>query len=193
MIEHTAWVGADYKLGLSGSRIAIVGFSHHLGDDGGEDSNDGTIQCIRNVISGEWKIAFFTQIRNYFGFANHDAYWQRVIFFNYLPDSVGDGSQRYGHGTPEQRSLAQVRFVRILNERIPQKVLIFTGRHWAFPDVACEQLSPQFPKFWHGIYSAGNHKITAFFLRHPQGASGDLMRRAVKDVLDRPNPIGGGC
>ncbi len=137
----------------------------------------------------EWNIRFFTQIRSYFGYRDHDNFWRRVIFFNYLPSLVGRAGQRFSHGTPEQRRIAQERFQRILREKVPQKVLVFTSSWWAFPPMETPQsLGPEFPRFLHGRYNIGGHHIAAFFLRHPQGASGDVMRRAVKYVLDGPNP-----
>jgi hypothetical protein len=187
MIEHEPWVGCHYKVGISGQRIALVGYSHYLGD-GDEDHTDGTITCIRRVMSGEWKIPFFTQIRNYFGYDDHRLFWPYIMFFNYLPCCVGGADQRYGHGTDEQRSVAQARLLTLLEQNTPDKVLVFTRRHWAFPDTPCQNFGPEFPKFWYGTYCIRNHNIPTFFLRHPQGANRDLMRKAVKNVLDRPIP-----
>jgi hypothetical protein len=139
-------------------------------------------------MSGEWKIAFFTQIRNYFGYNDHSTFWQRVMFFNYLPSLVGGAEQRFSHGTPEQRHIAQERFRRLIRKELPQKVLVFTSRRWAFPPMENPQnLGPDFPQFLQVRYDIGGHHAATFFLRHPQGASQSLMRRAVKDVLDKPN------
>jgi len=188
VIEHAAWMGSDYELGLQEQRIAIVGYSHWLGE-GDEDAADGTIRCVSRVISGEWKIRFFTQIRNYFGYNDHGAFWQRVMFFNYLPNCVGGANQRFGHGTSEQRDFADDRFRRLIREKLPQKVLVFTSRQWAFPTLESprQNILPDFPKFSYEAYGVDGHHIAVFFLRHPQGARADLMRRAVKYVLDRPN------
>jgi hypothetical protein len=186
VIEHAAWVGSDYRLGLGGQRVAIVGWSH-FGDEGDEDV--GTIGCVNRVISGEWKIRVFTQIRDYFGYNDHGSFWPRVMFFNYLPSLVGGPEERFGDGTPEQRCKAKERFKRLIRENAPAKVLVFTSRRGAFPPRDNPQsLGPDFPQFSQCKYDIGGHPAPTFFLRHPQGARRDVMRRAVKYVLDLPNP-----
>ena len=190
MIEHAPWRGDEYSLGISGQKIAVVGYSHY-GSTGEEDTVEKTRGCIRRVIPGEWKLAFFTQIRNYFGYDDHGAFWSRLIFFNFLPNFAGDPDNRYMHGTEEQRALGRDRFVRLIQDEQPEKVFIFTSRHWAFErDKERCQLGPNFPPgFSWSICQAGNRRATAFFLRHPQGASGELMRQAVKYVLEVPSPL----
>lgn len=187
MIDHNPWMGPNYKEGLDGQRIAIVGYSHWL-EKGKEDNVDATIECIRSVQSDEWKIAFFTQVRNYFGYNNHEAFWGRVMFFNFLPCCVGTEGERYRSGTPEQRTIGQTRFLRLLGEKLPQKVFVLTGRHWAFPVTSDspKKLGLNFPNFSCGTYGFENDHVVAFFLRHPQGANKNLMMNAVKNALAMP-------
>jgi hypothetical protein len=67
---------------------------------------------------------------------------------------------------------------------------VLTSRHSTFPrtDNALQWLGPEFPhKFSSRTYRVGDHLVSAFFLQHPQGARGELMRRAIKYALDRPN------
>jgi hypothetical protein len=185
IVEHTAWVGPDYeKSGIEGQRVAIVGYSHWLWESH-VDTDEGTRHCIRKVIAGQHRIAFFTQIRNYFGFDNHAAFWPCVMFFNYLPNSIGGAHQRFNQGTPEQIIRARSRFRRLITDNQPDKVLVLTSRHGDFPqtDEPCQPL-PDFPRFKWGIYRVGDHIVRAFFLRHPQGAKSNLMRRAVTYALD---------
>jgi len=185
MIEHTAWLGADYKFGIKNQRVAIVGYSH-WGGESEEDTAEGTRECMNRVISGEWKILFFTQIRNYFGYKDHERFWRSVMFFNFLPDCVGGPSQRFNNGTQEQIACGQERFLRLIREQQPEKAFIFTGRHWVFPKTyaAQQQLGPNFPRFSLGQYRVCDHTVKAFFLRHPQGANGDLLRGAVSYAID---------
>jgi hypothetical protein len=181
--EHDPWVGEKFESGINGQRVMIVGWSHW-----GDESEDvGTIGVIERVISGEWRINFFTQIRGYFGFQNDDCFWQRVMFINYLPNIVGGEEQRYGHGTMEQREIGQKRFLRLIREKRPHKVLVFTSRRWAFPkfDVS-ENLGPMFPQFSKCKYKIGAHEADIFFLRHPQGASKEIMTKAVRYILELP-------
>jgi hypothetical protein len=192
-IEHKPWVGSLYKtVGINGKRIAIVGHSH-WGDD-------CTIKVVSHVITGEYKIWFFSSIRNYFGFSDNADFWNRVMFFNYLPHSVGTEEQRYNSGTKEQIERAKTRLLRILAEEpSPQKVFVFTdnermGKGWStFPETREEeggnspmQLGAEFGKFSWGTYHIGDHIVMAFGLRHPQGASGKQMRHVVQHILALP-------
>lgn len=188
-MEHSPWVGPDYPLGLDGQRIAIVGYSHWL--DENEDGPEFTKKCVSNVISGKWKLSFFTQIRNYFGYQDHHAFWSRVMFFNYLPDRVGNQTQRFMHGTDDQRRRAKDRFLRCIGEQLPlaQKVFVFTSRRWAFPfdEESFKTLGPTFPNFRNVKYQVGGNLISIFFLRHPQGADGEVMRMAINCALKTSN------
>jgi hypothetical protein len=185
MIEHAAWRGTDYcKTGIDGQRIAIVGYSHWH-SAGEEDRPEKTNEIVGRVVSGEYKIQFFTQIRNYFSYADHESFWHRVLFFNFLPNFVGDPNDRYSHGTEEQRSLGRARFARIIREEQPNKLFIFTSRHWVFGDaMGRSQFDQISPKFSWRAYDVEGHSAKAFFLRHPQGASRALMRRAVECIMN---------
>jgi hypothetical protein len=196
MIAHIPWRGDAYAAGIEGQKLAIVGHSHWLGPDG-EDDEDVTRSCLAKIISGEWRIAFFTKIKNYFGIEEHSDFWHRVLFFNYLPDCIGFGEQRYGCGTPEQIVRAQARFLALLREHRPEKVLIFSnseGKGWRTCPPTCEEmngtdcarLGEDFPPaFTWGTYDAGGYTVSAFGLRHPQTANSAVMKRAVRGILAR--------
>jgi hypothetical protein len=194
MSEHIPWCGPQYEIGINRERIAIVGYSHWSDE---EDSDECTRDVVSRVITGEYSdIQFFNQIRSYFGFESNEEFWNRVLFFNYLPDSVGTGDERFKTGTVGQIERAKERFARIIGERRPHKMLVFTKRGWAtFPPTREEQagndplpLGKEFPEFSWGTYGAGvdHHIVMAFGLRHPQGAKGELMRRAVQRILAMP-------
>jgi hypothetical protein len=83
----------------------------------------------------------------------------------------------------------------ILRTERPQKVLLFTKKGWqACPptreesgsEAAPPQLGIGFPGFSRGTYDVGGHIVMAFGLRHPQGASGELMSRAAQYILSLP-------
>ncbi len=194
MVEHTAWIGPDYgrsDTSLGGHRVAIVGYSHWC-EEGWKDTNEATIDCIRKVMSGCLRRAFFTGVRNYFDYDNHKAFWLQVTFFNYLPNCVGSGTERYNAGTPEQLSRAEGRLKRLIQENQPDKVVVFTSKSRDFPPTDSQpQAIPGFPMFKWGTYSVGGHIASAFFLRHPQGAHTELMRSAVKYILGLPNARSG--
>jgi hypothetical protein len=89
-IQHIPWCGSNYGKGIEGRRVCIVGYSHYK--DNGELDTDGfTVGVLEDVIRGARRIAFFTQIKNYFAFKEHGEFWNRVLFFNYV------------HGRPARR------------------------------------------------------------------------------------------
>lgn len=190
MIEDDPWIGSNYGYGALGEkRVAIVGWSHHANEgDMASDTPEarGTIQCIEKVISGEWRIRFFTQLRNCFGYSQHEAFWPHVVFFNYLPTAVPT-RDKFSHGSVEQRVAAQDRFRRIVREQEPRIVVIFTRRGWAFdwafpePENSLRGIGSEFPDYFG--YRIYNHRTPVFFLRHPQGAPKLLMRRATERIL----------
>ena len=101
--------------------------------------------------------------------------------------SVFSGEERYNSGTSKQIKIAESRFLRLIEEHGPDKVLIFTARSRDFPPVGSKLQSIQgFPKFKWGAYSGRNCRASAFFLRHPQGAKKELMMSAVKYIVDLP-------
>jgi hypothetical protein len=51
MVQHLHWRGDNYKAGIEGQRLAIVGYSHWGDDD--DYGDEGTRNCITKVISGE--------------------------------------------------------------------------------------------------------------------------------------------
>ena len=60
-MEHWEWCLSGYRDdGLSGQRIAIVGHSHWSNDP---DHDGFTDVCLRNVISGDWRIPFSPRSR----------------------------------------------------------------------------------------------------------------------------------
>jgi hypothetical protein len=198
MVEHIPWVGEEYQTGIERQRIAIVGYSHWM-DEGEEDSADCTLTVIRKVIAAEEKFdqtRFFVQIRNYFNFASHSDFWNRVLFFNYIPECIGTSEERYKDATPNQVERAQVRFLRMVQERLPHKVLVFTTKGWpSLPPTLEDQrpsgkplrLAAEFGGFEWGTYKTNGHLVLTFGLRHPQGASGKLMRRVVQHILTMPS------
>jgi hypothetical protein len=191
MIEHKPWPGANYKSGIDGQRIAIVGYSHHR-DPSYPDCADFTIDVVRRVISGKQKgDSLFATVAGYFGYEDRAAFWNSVMFFNFLPHCVGTTNQRYNHGTSAQIECGKERFLRILRKEKLDKVLVFTAKGWSdCPETQqekagkdCLALGPNFPSFSWGTYSADDHTVAAFGLRHPQYADGKLMRAAVQRIL----------
>ena len=94
MIIHQPWEGKQFRSGLNGQRVGIVGYSHWNGDPDRPDSEAFTQNVVNGVIRWDGH-NFFTQIRNYFQFDNHHSFWQRVLFFNYARNCIGEQKDRY--------------------------------------------------------------------------------------------------
>ncbi len=194
-LEHLEWVGEEYALGIGGQRVAIVGFSH-WGNP--EEEREGVTQDIVAAVCDGRSRAFFDHVQHCFGFDDRAAFWSKVLFFNYLPDLVGTGDNRYAWGTQEQHGRARERFQRILDRRRPDKVFVFSMKAWdSMPpfrpaDPLAKPLgSGEFPRsFEWGTYDAGHggHVTAAFGLRHPQDASMQLTLRAVGRAMDMNLP-----
>jgi len=127
IIEHKPWQGLHFHTaGIDGQRIGIVGHSHYDKKGGCIDTDAFTENCMGKVMSGKWHFQFFTSIRNYFGFDDHEDFWDRVLFFNYIPSKVASA---YDYGTPEQIAHAEKRFTRLIRQHKPHKVLFFTNKN----------------------------------------------------------------
>ncbi len=195
MIEHAPWVGQRYRTGINGQHICIIGYSHH---HNGPDRQNFTQDIVDDFVSGQLgRNSFFPPIKGYFGIPEDATFWNSVMFFNFLPDCIGESHQRFKAGDASQIARARERFVRIIREAKPglEKVLVFTTKGWRdFPPTIEQEsgagktpLGSEFPLFSWGTYSAGDHAVMAFGLRHPQGASGEMMRSAVRKILDKPS------
>ena len=107
VVDHVYWRGREYESsGIGQQRIAIVGYSH-CKEDNEEDNKESTPIVLNNVISGTWSIRFFTSIRNYFGFGSHVDFWEKVVFFNYVPDSM-NATTRFDWATDEQINVHKI-------------------------------------------------------------------------------------
>lgn len=186
-IEHAEWVGAHYEAGIQGQRIAVVGFSH-WGDAVGEHP-DFTRDVVSEVREGR-SHTFFDRIQEYFGHRGDYSFWDKVVFFNFIPDLVGGPDQRYAYGTPEQHNRGRERFLRIVGCRHPEKVVVFSRKTWDAlgpfreGDDGPHRLGLDLPAdFNWGRYERDGHVAAAFGLRHPQGASTEEMTRAVEQIL----------
>lgn len=188
-INHEPWRPSNEE-GIDGHRVAIVGYSHHL-ERGDVDYRGLTKDVVRDVMSGRKNLAFYTSIRNYFGYDSHEDFWSRVLFFNFLPNSVGNSDNKYGIGSPEQTRLAKKRILHILSKERPSKVFVFTKKGWRnFPDTIendagrrCTPLIPESLEPSWGTYKLNGHRVLVCGFRHPQYAKGEDISRQVKAFL----------
>jgi hypothetical protein len=196
MVEHRPWIGPKSKLGISGQQIAIVGYSHHRNPDH-VDGDRFTIGVVRKFLSCELeRNALFSRVPGYFGYESRKdrkEFWNRVWFFNFVPECIGTDEQKYATAKSDLVERAKQRFKRILQEDPIQKVFVFTTKGWrACPCTDeekagkdCASLGPEFKKVTWGTYTIGRRKVLAFGFRHPQGADKRLMTAAVSRALLR--------
>ncbi|MGA1806237.1 hypothetical protein VHN57_15160 [Sphingobium sp. WW5] len=171
MVEHKEWCPAGYKGGISGQRIAIAGHSHTSDDP---DHSGMTEDCLKKVISGEYPdIQFFNRVPGYFGYDDRAAFWNSVLFFNFVPSFVGARSEWANNGTKEQNDAGRVRVQRILDEHQPDKLFVFTKKGWdQFPPTLERQKARPLvePLNWHSYPTASGHEVKAIGLPHPDRA-----------------------
>jgi hypothetical protein len=191
MVDHEPWRGPYCESGIEGQRIAIVGYSHHRNAND-VDNNQFTINVVRNVLIGKQKgDSLFATVPGYFGYANRVEFWNRVWFFNFIPECIGTSDEKYAVGTDGQIQRARARFMRILRVERPNKVFVFTKKGWPkCPFTAqeergedCTPLGDGFDDFSWGRYVFSDHTVAAFGLRHPQCACKAQMMAAVKKAL----------
>ena len=189
IIEHKPWEGPNYKEGgINGQRIAIVLHSHH----GDNDTDNFTLETISDVISGRESYKDLNLIRDYFGFQDSADFWNRVVFFNYLPNSVGTDDERYKFGTEEQFERGKERFWRLLIEYRPQKVFVFSKAIWpkmkAMREEEASDSSGEIKAdgFAWGTYDVNGQIVMVFNLEHPDRAPKERQTRAVQQILAMP-------
>jgi hypothetical protein len=187
-IEHEPWLPKNDDR-VEGQKIAIVGYSHYVD---GSDRSSLTNEVVQCVVDREYNFRFYKAIQGYFGFADPADFWNRVIFFNFLPDAVGPRSEKYAAGKTEQLERGRERFLRIINSEKPEKVFVFTSKGWrAFPETTVEEISggvctplleDEKEPNW-GTYMAGDQRVLVCGFRHPQFSKGEDMRTQVQAFL----------
>lgn len=183
-MEHLPWVGSQYALdGFQGQKIAVVGYSHY---EDGPDYPGLTQEIVERIRSGT-NYSFFTSIRNAFGSADSSDFWDRVVFFNFIPQKIGTAAAKYAVAGEALHAEARGRVLRILHEHKPEKLVAFSSKGWdEFPPYPNEDtpLDSAPAVRSRGTYiDPDGHAVAAFGLRHPQGANGHEMRNAVAAIL----------
>lgn len=194
MIEHTEWLASEYQQGIDGQRIAIIGYSHHDPDLENEKTNvtNTTLRAVVEQSGIAKELVFFTHIQNYFGYEATNEFWNRVLFFNFVPDLVG--TDRWASATPAQIKRGRQRFARILDEHVPNKALVFSIKGWNQLCVEQKkeygpsplQLSDDETKPVYGTYIGGGGATQVYQLRHPLYAAKREMTDRVREILKQP-------
>ncbi|PZU71071.1 MAG: hypothetical protein DI540_01055 [Sphingobium sp.] len=176
--EHRCWLGGSYNAGIDGQRVAICGFSHYS-DEG--DDPDLTNIVLTDVMNGA-RYRFFVSIAQAFGFEDAVSFWPRVLFFNFIPTSVGVSADRYSAGSADQIERGKARVLRLIDEHRPDKLFVFSRKAWDNFPLTVEEMrgEPLHGALKWGIYERqSGRKTVAIGLRHPQFARAEELRAAV--------------
>jgi hypothetical protein len=188
-MEYECWVGPEYRSGIDGQKIAIVGYSHHAGKENRRDEVNFTKKTLAGFVDCGWVIPFYSRIQGYFGMDR--LFWNKVIFFNFLVESVGAADRKFVIANAESNQIAKTRVLAIFKQHKPTKAFVFTQKGWTnFPesdeernDQGCPALLTNSAKPTWGTYTIGRHKTLACGFRHPLFASGDDLKAQVQKFL----------
>jgi hypothetical protein len=186
MIEHKHWQRKSTD-GILDQHIAIVGYSHYRKEQDEPDSSRFTQSVMRIYLDRDQKMGakFFPPIERYFGFEDRKLFWNRVLFFNLVPECFSSDN-KYGLAGMELKKRAQARFEKILSVEKPDKVFVFSRKGWnQCPDTPEEpQPLKSNPRDTWRTYSFGGHSIRACGFRHPLFTEFEGMRSAVQEFLE---------
>lgn len=178
-IEHKPYVGENYENGISGKKIAIVGYSH-WSDGEFPDTEYWSDFTIKQVFSGKWSPNFFSSIRNNFGYSDHRSFWTRVLFFNYVPWMIGTGNERFASINEAEAVAAKARFLNVIDDYKPDIVFVFSLKtHIGELGLGFKPMPAPLAMFSDAKRNANGHETTIVRLRHPQGASAKELRAAI--------------
>lgn len=188
MIEHTAWVGPRFAdSGLHGQRLGILGYSAWTEND----YANYTCESVLNVISGAWSnVQFFNAIPRYFDWDRADFY-NRTLFFEFVPCAIGGKDARYNMATPDQVDAGRARVLRLVREHRIDKLFVFSAKAWSalagLSEFAAEKrMRLGNTRFRYVRSEIDNQPITVIGMRHPQYAPMLQMREAVAEAMALP-------
>jgi hypothetical protein len=187
MIEHEHWKRTNTQgIGNRNQHIAIVGYSHYRKKTDDKDSDQFTQTVMKSYLSGDRKMGamFFPPIERYFGYENRVDFWNRVHFFNFIPECFLS-DKKFASGNLKLVKRAQTRFDRILSLEKPDKVFVFSRKGWnQCPDTSLptKPLEADHRDTW-GTYTYGTHDVSVCGFRHPLYASAEQVKRSVQEFL----------
>ena len=169
-IVFKPWIGENYKKGVKGKKILILGESHY-GEKGAEYDNF-TKEVVKEVGISK-SIAYFTKIaksilllgsNESISHKQKEKFWHSVAFYNYVQCFVGEGPRE--RPTTEMWESSKKPFIEILNTLYPDIVVVFGCELWdnlPQPSKAVDIGATY-------IYELQNsHSIQAGFITHPSG------------------------
>lgn len=178
-MQHREWKGPDF--GKSANRIFIVGYSHH----GVDDDADCTIGAIERVLADDPEMRiypFFNRPHRYLGDEmTKDEFWKSVVFLNFLPRVIGDGSKRFNWGSSEDHAegLKRLRLLVDLHEATHVFVLTPKPNKPRYAPHRISDLDGMVPEgpvvveersYKRSVLNTLHRKVRFSYLPHPQAA-----------------------
>jgi len=129
------WIGERYGKGLYKHRILVLGESEYQAEGRKPPSKTDTCWCVKGVIAGTKRSAFFSNITVMFlGQAPQDKnersrFWHSIAFYNYVQEHVG---ARAGiRPTKEMwRGEAPAAFREVLAKHKPKYIVVLGFCNW---------------------------------------------------------------
>ena len=199
--EHAIWQGAHYE--QARERWTILGFSHYHRKWTQPDQScsgldarraDFTLQLLTQTVQGRCDLRFFRDVAKAFGMADREArqsFWNKVVFFNYLPHCV-EANEKYRTATHAERRRANDRFCEALTRYQPHRVFVFSKKAWQLlpPTDEARAAQPLRPlsvlTYVYGAYTTGTGRSLACCLQHPTHADHSLLQKGVTAFLGVP-------
>lgn len=193
-VHFYPWTGRDFFTApFKGQRVLILGESHYqwLKDEPLDQYHHLTQDCVREVLGGEFRKAFWTHIAVAFlgerpTFEQLEKFWHSVAFYNYFQQSVGFGARV--RPTEEMWENSKPALSEVL-ERLRPDVVIVLG--YALSD-NLRSVSELYPLVLEGCpqgetrvlkYNGG--RALMFGIRHPSsGFNGRTWHPFVLHVIE---------
>lgn len=141
------------------------------------------VGCSRDQRVDDPEHDFFRSVRKYFGDPPVGEFWNRVAHFTLMHDGIGVQE-------------VKTRFIDMLRETKPDKVLVFSMKAWRLlPPTAeeergerCPVLAREFLVFSQGTFVVDGKIIGAYGFRDQPGALAFEMAASVRCALMLPVP-----
>lgn len=128
---YAPWIGLNYR--TANPRVMLVGESHYVSNPS-DDAPTLTCDIVEAVRDGQRSLAFYSKVARLIGGEaaatpeGRVAFWNRVVFFNYVPMSVGQWFNAVPTDTMWQA--AGPRFTTLLLDLSPTHVVSLGKRQW---------------------------------------------------------------
>lgn len=173
-LEHVffwPWRGNTYGAGSQWKlRVMVLGESHY----GTNSRQSLTIDCVTDIIPGDWRHPFWTKVASLFCGPTPAAqraaeFWNSVLFYNYIQELVGEGPGGRRSRQMWQRGAAG--FLEVVTYYEPDFLLVLGKTLWSqLPEKGHSGPEIRLPddrsrETW--VYPHGSGAALAVAINHP--------------------------